>query len=70
MSKTEEKESQLQAQTEGVKLSVPIDGLKKRLRPSTIRSIEQMLAGQAATVVDSDEELDKWLDKMFEGKIR
>jgi len=29
-----------------------------------------MLADQAATVVDSDEELDKWLDKMFEGKIR
>jgi len=68
MGRTEEKESQLQAQTEGVKLSVPIDDLKKRLRPSTIRSIEQMLADQAATVVDSDEELDKWLDKMFEGK--
>jgi len=58
-----EENGQLLAEA-GYKVSPPIDVLEKRFRPSTIRGIKQMLAGQAATVIDSDEALDEWLDKM------
>jgi len=64
MSKTEEKEGQLQAQVGGVKLSVPIDELKKHLHPSTIVGVEQMLAGEAVDVLRSKEDIRKWFDKM------
>jgi len=56
--------SQLQAQTGGVKLSVSIDVLKKYLRPSTIRGVEQMLAGEAVDVLRSKEDIRKWFDTM------
>ena len=60
-----EKVARLAAKSgDNIRISPPIDVLKERFSPATIRSIKQMLAGQSASVLKTREDIKEWLDKM------
>ena len=48
-----------------VKVSPPIDVLKRVFKPATIRSIKQMTAGQSVRTMDSDEDIKAFMDEIF-----
>ena len=61
-----EKVARLAAKSgEDVKISPPIDVLEAHFSNATIKSIKQMLAGEAAFTLKSDEDIERHIDEVF-----